>query len=52
MINLSKEISNLSNGLSKSIKEETNKLVKSIAESNVMTSAKINQEFHKMIKKK
>ena len=40
MINLSKEISNLSNGLSKSIKDESNKLVKSIAESNVMTSAK------------
>ena len=50
MINLSKEISNLSNGLSKSIKDESNKLVKSIAESNVMTSAKINQELDKMIK--
>ena len=50
MINLSKEISNLSNGLSKSIKDESNKLVKSIAESNVMTSAKINQELEKMIK--
>ena len=34
MINLSKEISNLSNGLSKSIKDESSKLVKSIAESN------------------
>ena len=50
MINLSKEISNLSNGLSKSIKDESSKLVKSIAESNVMTSAKINQELDKMIK--
>ncbi|MBD22809.1 MAG: hypothetical protein CL572_04000 [Alphaproteobacteria bacterium] len=50
MINLSKEISNLSSGLSKSIKDESNKLVKSIAESNVMTSAKINQELDKMIK--
>ena len=50
MINLSKEISNLSAGLSKSIKDESNKLVKSIAESNVMTSAKINQELDKMIK--
>ncbi len=50
MINLSKEISNLSNGLSKSIKDESNKLVKSIAESNVMTSAKINQELDKMLK--
>ena len=50
MINLSKEISNLSTGLSKSIKDESNKLVKSIAESNVMTSAKINQELDKMIK--
>ena len=50
MINLSKEISNLSNGLSKSIKDESNKLVKSIAESNVMTSAKINQELDKMVK--
>ena len=50
MINLSKEISNLSTGLSKSIKNESNKLVKSIAESNVMTSAKINQELNKLIK--
>ncbi len=50
MINLSKEISNLSSGLSKSIKDESNKLVKSIAESNVMTSAKINQELDKMVK--
>ena len=50
MINLSKEISNLSNGLSKSIRDESSKLVKSIAESNVMTSAKINQELDKMIK--
>ena len=36
--------------LSKSIKDESSKLVKSIAESNVMTSAKINQELDKMIK--
>ena len=50
MINLSKEISNLSSGLSNSIKSESSKLVKSIAESNVMTSAKINQELEKMIK--
>ena len=50
MINLSKEISNLSSGLSSSIKSETSKLEKSIAESNVMTSAKINQELEKMIK--
>ena len=50
MINLSQEISNLSSGLSKSIKDESNKLVKSIAESNVMTSAKINQELDKMVK--
>ena len=50
MINLSKEIANLSSGLSKSIKDESNKLVKSIAESNVMTSAKINQELDKMVK--
>ena len=50
MINLSQKISNLSNGLSKSIKDESNKLVKSIAESNVLTSAKINQELDKMIK--
>jgi len=50
MINLSKEISNLSSGLSNSIKSETSKLEKSIAESNVMTSAKINQELEKMIK--
>ena len=50
MINLSKEISNLSSGLSNSIKSESSKLEKSIAESNVMTSAKINQELEKMIK--
>jgi hypothetical protein len=50
MINLSKEISNLSSGLSNSIKSESTKLEKSIAESNVMTSAKINQELEKMIK--
>jgi len=50
MVNLSKEISNLSSGLSNSIKSESSKLEKSIAESNVMTSAKINQELEKMIK--
>ena len=50
MINLSKEISNWSSGLSNSIKSESSKLEKSIAESNVMTSAKINQELEKMIK--
>ena len=49
MVNLSKEISNLSNGLSKSIKEESDKLGKSIAESGVVTSAKLNKELGKMI---
>ena len=49
MVNLSKEISNLSSGLSNSIKSESSKLEKSIAESNVMTSAKINQELEKMM---
>ncbi|MBS91775.1 MAG: hypothetical protein CMM95_01800 [Rickettsiales bacterium] len=49
MVNLSKEISNLSNGLSSSIKEESDKLGKSIAESGVMTSAKLNKELGKMI---
>ncbi len=49
MVNLSTEISNLSNGLSQSIKEETDKLGKSIAESGVVTSAKLNKELGKMI---
>ncbi len=49
MVNLSKEISNLSNGLSQSIKEESDKLGKSIAESGVVTSAKLNKELGKMI---
>ena len=48
-LNLSKEISNLSNGLSKSIKEESNKLGKSIAENNVVTSASFNKEFKKLM---
>ena len=50
MLNLSKEISNLSNGLSKSIKEESTRLGKSIAENSVVTSAKLNKEFEKLIK--
>jgi len=49
MVNLSKEISNLSNGLSKSIKDETNKLGKSIQESGVVTSAKVNKEISKIL---
>tara|TARA_B100000683_G_scaffold253567_1_gene271454 strand:+ start:530 stop:1255 length:726 start_codon:yes stop_codon:yes gene_type:complete len=49
MVNLSKEISNLSSGLSQSIKKESNKLEKSIAESGVVTSAKLNKELSKMI---
>ena len=49
MINLSKEISNLSNGLSQSIKDESNKLGKSIAESNVVNSANLNKEFKKLM---
>ena len=50
MVNLSKEISNLSNGLSKSIKDETNKLGKSIQESGVINSAKVNKEISKILK--
>ncbi len=50
MVNLSKEISNLSNGLSKSIKNETDKLGKSIQESGVMTSASLNKEVSKLLK--
>ena len=49
MINLSKEISNLSSGLSQSIKEESSKLGKSIAESNVVNSANLNKEFKKLM---
>ena len=49
MVNLSKEISNLSNGLSKSIKEESSKLGKSIAENNVVNSASFNKEFKKLM---
>ena len=49
MVNLSKEISNLSSGLSKSIKEESSKLGKSIAENNVVTSASFNKEFKKLM---
>ena len=50
MLNLSKEISNLSNGLSKSIKDESTRLGKSIAENSVVTTAKLNKEFEKLIK--
>ena len=49
MINLSKEITNLSSGLSKSIKNETDKLGKSIQESGVMTSASVNKELSKLM---
>jgi hypothetical protein len=49
MINLSKEVSNLSNIVSKSIKEESSKLGKSISENNVLTSAKLNKEFEKLM---
>ena len=49
MINLSKEITNLSSGLSKSIKSETDKLGKSIQESGVMTSASVNKELSKLM---
>ena len=50
MVNLSKEITNLSNGLSKSIKEESDKIGKSIQESGVVTSANINKEIGKLLK--
>tara|TARA_X000000368_G_C22913202_1_gene659576 strand:+ start:263 stop:988 length:726 start_codon:yes stop_codon:yes gene_type:complete len=50
MLNLSKEISNLSSGLSKSIKAESTRLGKSIAENSVVTTAKLNKEFEKLIK--
>ena len=49
MINLSKEVSNLSNIVSKSIKEESSKLGKSISENNVLTSAKLNKELEKLM---
>ena len=49
MVNLSQEIANLSSGLSQSIKEESWKLGKSIAESGVVTSAKLNKEISKII---
>ena len=49
MVNLSQEIANLSSGLSQSIKEESGKLGKSIAESGVVTSAKLNKEISKII---
>merc|ERR1711991_785944 len=50
MINLSKEITNLSSGLSKSIKNEADKLNKSIQESGVVTSASVNKEIGKLLK--
>lgn len=50
MVNLSKEIANLSNGLSKSIKNESEKLGKSIQESGVITSASVNKEIGKLLK--
>ncbi len=50
MVNLSKEITNLSSGLSKSIKNETDKLNKSIQESGVVTSASVNKEIGKLLK--
>ena len=50
MLNLSKEISNLSSGLSKSIKNEADKLNKSIQESGVVTSASVNKEIGKLLK--
>ena len=49
MINLSKEISNLSSILSDSLKDETQKIGKSIQESNIVTSSKINKEINKII---
>ena len=50
MVNLSKEITNLSSGLSKSIKNEADKLNKSIQESGVVTSASVNKEIGKLLK--
>ena len=49
MINLSKEIANLSSILSDSLKDETQKIGKSIQESNIVTSSKINKEINKII---
>jgi len=49
MINLSKEIANLSSILSDSLKDETEKIGKSIQESNIVTSSKINKEINKII---
>ena len=49
MISLSKEISNLSQAVSSSLKEETNKLTMNIQESDVMTSAKVNKAIDKLI---
>ena len=49
MINLSKEISNLSNNLSKSLKNETDKIGKSIEESNIVAITKVNKEVNKII---
>jgi len=49
MINLSKEISNLSNSLSKSLKSETDKIGKSIEESNIVAITKVNKEVNKII---
>ena len=49
MINLSKEIANLSSILSDSLKDETQKIGKSIQESNIVTSSKINKEIKKII---
>ena len=48
MINLSKEISNLSNSLSKSLKSETDKIGKSIEESNIVALTKVNKEVNKI----
>ncbi len=50
MVNLSKEITNLSNGLSRSIKDESEKIGKSIQESRVITSASVNKEISKLLK--
>ena len=50
MVNLSKEITNLSSGLSKSIKNEADKLNQTIQESGVVTSASVNKEIGKLLK--
>jgi len=49
MINLSQEISNLSNTLSKSLKSETDKIGRSIEESNIVALTKVNKEVNKII---